>query len=243
MPKLYDELADWWHLISAPEEYEEEAGIYRRHLQDACSGSARTMMELGSGGGNNASRLKTDFELTLVDLSPGMLARSRVLNPECRHVQGDMRTVRLHETFDCVFLQDAVDYMTTLRDLRAAIETAWVHCRPGGAALFAPDHLRENFRPATDCGGSDGDERSARYLEWTWDPDPSDTTITTDYVFALRSADGSVDVVHDRHITGLFSRADWLRLLTTTGFTAKAVPCDLSVVEPGTYEVFVCRKP
>ena len=46
-----------------------------------------------------------------------------------------------------------------LEDLRAAIETAHLHCRPGGAALFAPDHLRENYRPSTDCGGCDGEDK------------------------------------------------------------------------------------
>ena len=124
MPKLYDELTPWWPLISPPEEYEEEAGIYRRHLVEACDGSPQTMLELGSGGGHNASHLKAHFEMTLVDLSPGMLAMSKALNPECRHIQGDMRTARLDQTFDCVFIHDAVDYMTTLEDLRAAIETA-----------------------------------------------------------------------------------------------------------------------
>lgn len=242
MPKLYAEIAPWWPLISPPEEYEEEAGIYRRHLLEASDVTPRTVLELGSGGGHNASHLKAHFEMTLVDLSPGMLAMSRQLNPECRHVEGDMRTVRLDRTFDCVFVHDAIDYMTTLEDLRAAIETAWIHCRPGGAALFAPDHLRENFQPSTDCGGCDGEDRSAHYLENTWDPDPTDTTITTDYAFVLRSGDGSVEVVHDRHVTGLFRRADWLRLLADVGFEAEAVPCDHSEIEPGEYELFVCRR-
>ena len=243
MPKLYAEIAPWWPLISPPREYEEEAGIYRRHLLNAVDGPARTMLELGSGGGHNASHLKADFDMTLVDLSPGMLEMSRQLNPECRHIEGDMRTVRLDRTFDLVFIHDAVDYMTTLEDLRSALETAYVHCRPGGAALFAPDHLRENFEPRTDCGGCDGEDRSAHYLENTWDPDPADTTITTDYAFVLRSEDDSVEVVHDRHVTGLFRRADWLDLLAELGFEAKAVPCDdHSEIEPGEYELFVCRR-
>ena len=242
MPKLYAEIAPWWPLISPPEEYEEEAGIYLRHLLEAADSTPRTALELGSGGGHNASHLKAHFEMTLVDLSPGMLAMSRQLNPECRHIQGDMRTVRLDQTFDCVFIHDAVDYMTTLPDLRAAIETAYIHCRPGGAALFAPDHLRENYRPSTDCGGGDGGDRSAHYLERCWDPDPSDTTITTDYAFLLRSADGSVEVVHDRHITALFRREEWLGLLAEVGFEAEPVECDHSEIEPGEYELFVCRR-
>jgi len=47
----------------------------------------------------------------LVDKSPGMLEVSRALNPECEHVEGDMRTVRLGREFDLVFVHDAVAYM------------------------------------------------------------------------------------------------------------------------------------
>ena len=120
----------------------------------------RTVLELGSGGGNNAWHLKSRFEMVLVEPSAGMRAVSRALNPECEHVDGDMRTVRLAREFDAVFVHDAVCYMTTESDLRMAIETAFLHCRPGGAALFAPDFVRENFRPSTDHGGSD--EESSR---------------------------------------------------------------------------------
>ncbi len=89
-----------------------------------------------------------------------------------RAFAGHMRNVRLHRRFDCVFVHDAISYLTTEADLRQAIETAFVHCEPGGAALFAPDLVRENFRASTDHGGHDGADRSLRYLEWTWDPDP-----------------------------------------------------------------------
>ena len=57
---------------------------------------------------------------------------------------------------DAVFVHDAVAYMTTEADLRQVIETAFAHCRPGGIALFIPDHTAENFQPVTDHGGSDG---------------------------------------------------------------------------------------
>ncbi|HEX5868999.1 MAG TPA: class I SAM-dependent methyltransferase [Longimicrobium sp.] len=242
-PRLYGDLASWWPLMSPPEEYAEEAAFYGKALAGAGSRPARTMLELGSGGGNNASYLKARFEMVLVDLSPGMLDVSRRLNPECEHVQGDLRTVRLGRQFDRVFVHDAVCYMTTEADLRRAMETAWVHCAPGGAALFAPDHLRENFAPGTEEGGHDGDGRAMRYLMWTWDPDPADGTYTVDFAYLLREADGSVRVEHDRHVEGLFSRGDWLRLLSEVGFQPAAVPFDHSDLEPGSYEVFVARKP
>ena len=238
-PKLYTELAEWWPLLSAPGDYAEEADFYQRALVEACEGPAQTLLELGSGGGNNASHLKARFRMTLVDRSPGMLAVSGALNPECEHVEGDMRTVRLARQFDCVFVHDAVVYMTSEQELRQVIETARVHCRPGGAVVFAPDHVRENFRPSTDHGGHDDEVRGLRYLEWTWDPDPVDTTYTVEYAYLLRDRDGSVRLEHDRHIEGLFSRADWLRWLTDAGFRTRVLPFDHSELEPGTYEVFV----
>lgn len=237
--KLYGELASWWPLLSAPGDYAEEAAFYRTALVAACARPPRTLLEIGSGGGNNASHLKGHFEMVLVDRSPGMLEVSRALNPECEHIEGDMRTLRLGRQFDCVFIHDAIVYMTTEPDLRQAIATAFVHCRSGGAALFAPDHVRENFADATDHGGHDDGRRGVRYLEWTWDPDPGDTTYVVDYAYLLRSTDGSVRLEHDRHIEGLFSRSDWLRLLAEAGFQPSVVPFDHSELAPGTYEIFV----
>lgn len=243
LPKMYTEFARWWPLLSAPADYKEEAAIYERALLDASDGEAHTLLELGSGGGNNASHLKARFNLVLVDCSPDMLKVSQALNPECEHVTGDMRTVRLGRQFDCVFIHDAIVYMTTEEDLRKAILTAYEHCRRGGAAVFAPDHVRETFRASTDHGGEDDPPRGLRYLEWTWDPDPNDTTYIVDYAYLLRERDGTVTAAYDRHIEGLFGRDDWLRLLENVGFVAKAVPFDHSELEPGSHEFFVGTKP
>ena len=242
LPKLYSELAEWWPVLSAPADYEEEADFYAARLVAACARPPQHVLELGSGGGNNASHLKKHFRMTLVDPSAGMLAVSRALNPDLEHVQGDMRTVRLGREFDAVFVHDAVVYMTTEADVRRAIETARVHCRVGGAVLIAPDHVRETFRESTDHGGHDGPEKALRYLEWTWDPDPTDNTYTVDYVYLLRSLDGSIRVEHDRHVEGLFSRQDWLNWLKEAGFDARSIPFDHSELESGTYEVFVATK-
>jgi len=222
---MYEELAPWWPLLSAPAEYEEEASYYLSVLGRYGTAPQTSLLELGSGGGNNASWMKKAFEtVTLVDLAPGMLDVSRDLNPDCGHVQGDMRSVRLGRTFDCVFVHDAIAYMTTLDDLRRVFETARVHCRPGGIAVFAPDFVRENFRPGTDHGGSDDDTgRGLRYLEWVWDPDPTDSTYVADYGLLARDSDGETRMLHDRHVEGLFSLDDWIGLLDEAGFRAQAL--------------------
>lgn len=219
--QLYGDLAEWWPLISPPADYEEEAEFAASLLATA-SVPVNEVLELGSGGGNNASYLKRHFSMTLVDLSEEMLAISRQLNPECEHIAGDMRALRLDREFDAVFVHDAVDYMLTESDLMRAIETALAHCRPGGVAVFVPDETAEIFEPATDYGGADdGDGRGARFLAWTTDPDPGDTEIVTEYVFMLREPGAGIRVAHETHRTGLFRRKTWLALLTEAGFDAR----------------------
>jgi len=94
--KFYNDLASWWHLISDPADYAEEVAFFLPLLAEVTARSAPTLLELGSGGGNNALHMKTAFaSTTLIDLSAGMLAASRTLNPDCEHLEGDMRTVRL----------------------------------------------------------------------------------------------------------------------------------------------------
>jgi SAM-dependent methyltransferase len=243
-PLLYGRLAAWWPLLSAPSDYAEEAAFYQRILEETGAEPLKTVLELGSGGGNNASHLKRRFRLTLVDASEGMLEVSRALNPECEHVRDDMRTVRLCREFDAVFVHDAIAYMTTEDDLRAAIVTARVHCRPGGAAIFAPDHVRETFADYTSHGGHDAPNgRGLRYLMWCWDPDPADTTHRMDFAYLLREADGSVRSELDRHVVGLFPRATWLAALEEAGFTeVRVVPFEHSEVEEG-LELFVAQAP
>jgi SAM-dependent methyltransferase len=213
---LYNDLADWWPLLSAPEEYEEEAAFYAATLQEVCD--PRTVLELGSGGGNNASHMKAHFDMTLVDQSHGMLDVSRDLNPECVHVPGNMRTVRLGHEFDAVFVHDAICYMTTESDLKSVFETAYVHCRDGGAALFCPDYVKENFQEGTDHGGHDGDGRAMRYMDWTWDPDPSDTEYLVDMTYVMREGEAEPRVEYERWVEGLFPEQRWLDLMADVGF-------------------------
>jgi SAM-dependent methyltransferase len=240
---MYSDLAPWFHLLTHPSDYWDEAAFVTRVVDDVVEGPKRTLLELGSGGGNNASHLKQRFECTLTDLSPEMLALSRTLNPECDHIEGDMRTLRLGRTFDVVFIHDAVSYLTTEDDLRAAIETAAVHVRPGGAVILTPDATREIFSPRTDKGGHDGDDgRSLRYLEWIHAPDPpGGTTYTVDYAIVLREPGEPVRVVHDRHTLGLFPEATWHRLLEEAGLEL----VDTTVENPYELEqaAFVARRP
>jgi SAM-dependent methyltransferase len=221
MPTFYDTLAEWWPLFSPPDHYVEEAADLLRRLEPLPPAGTATLLELGCGGGSLASHFKRHFTLTLTDRSPSMLAVSRAVNPECEHIVGDMLTLRLERLFDVVLVHDAIMYATGPASVRATLATAAAHCLPGGTVLVVPDFVRETFTPDTSDGGEDADDgRGFRYLQWCWDPDPRDDTYVVDYAFMMRDASGDVRVVHDRHVEGLFRRADWLEWFDAAGLRA-----------------------
>jgi len=80
-------------------------------------------------------------------------------------------------------------------------------------------------------------------LEWVWDPDPTDTSYLVDYAYLLCSNDGSVRVEHDRHVEGLFAQAEWLRLLSETGFRPAVLAFEPTDLDPCQHEVFIGKRP
>ena len=214
--------------------------MYVRALADAATPPATTLLELGAGAGHNALFMKRRFRCTLTDISPEMQTLSREINAECEHILGDMRTLRLDRQFDAVFVHDAVCYITSIEDLRRVAETAFVHTRPGGGALFAPDYVRERFEEKSSLLSADTGTRSLRGIEWAWDPDPEDTHYRVDYSFILRNGD-EVTTATDSHDEGLFPISVWTETLEGAGFAVSQIERPLDDDEQTDW-VFVCRR-
>lgn len=222
-PSFYSTHVDWYPLLDPREDHEEECEEFVGLLLACLPPGRPRLLELGGGAGNNATYLKTAFAVTVTDLSAQMLDLSKAANPECRHIVGDMRTMRLEETFDAVLLHDAVSYLTTVEDLRAALTTVFVHLRPGGVGLVIPDCVAESFVETADTDSNTDGERALDYLVRVWDPDPTDTSIQSDYLCLLRDADG-VTPLHIRSVEGCFPVAVWRALLSEVGFEVEDVP-------------------
>ena len=204
----------------------------------------KTVLELGSGGGNNASHMKAHFELTLTDLSPDMLDLSRTINPELEHIQGDMRTLRLGREFDAVFVHDAVVYMTTEEDLKRGDRD---RLRPHSAAAAPPCSRRT--RSARTFAPYDGQRRTRRRrrprpplprVELRPRPDRRHLhrRLRLPTPRGRRFRARRPRPPHD----GLFSRDTWLRLLARPASRPESVPFDHSELDPGSYEVFIAVK-
>ena len=222
---LYDKLAYLWPVISPPEDYAEEAEHWRRALRQYLGPGRHRILELGVGGGHNLSHLTAEFDAAAVDISPKMLDLSRQLNPTVEHHLGDMRTFRLPgRTFDAVLIHDAISYMQTEDDLRAAFATARAHLRPGGLLLVAPDLVRDTFRPGMKLRWSTKLEGVEVITEETvHDRDPNDTLVESHFSYTITEK-GTQRVERDIHVTGLFPIATWTALLEEAGFDIQRIP-------------------
>lgn len=235
-PRLYHDLARLWPRLSPPEDYAPEAAHLRVVLaahgvgdRSGATGPGRpSLLELGAGGGHTLSHLVKHFDCVAVDLSREMLDQARLLIPDLTCVVGDMRQVRLGRRFDAVLLHDAVDYMTTPADARAALATARAHLHDGGVTIVAPTYVTETF----DDGETEADQHQGpgdaelRYVSHVRraDDDPHRFTLT---MLMVEREQGRLGVWRDQHVCGLFAESDWLAWLNDAGFDACVLPLPL----------------
>ncbi len=221
---LYGDLAYLWPVISPPEDYAGEAVYWRDALRRYLGPGRHRLLELGVGGGHNLSHLTAEFDAAAVDVSPRMLELSRRLNPAVEHFLGDMRNVRLGRVFDAVLIHDAICYMQTEDELRAAFATSRAHLKQGGLLLVAPDLVRDTFRPNMRLTWStQKDGVKIRTEEIVRDADPSDSVVESYFTYTITER-GVRRVESDVHVTGLFHISTWTALMQEAGFETERVP-------------------
>ena len=250
MNRMYDDFAHLWPLISHHSDYEAEARHWRDALTAELGQGRLRILELGVGGGNNLHHIlypncdgslsaeavcngshmlhsQPAHDAAVVDPSEKMLANCKLLNPTVGQHTGDMRSVRLDSDrkFDAVLIHDAVCYLMSEDDIRATLATARAHLRAGGVLIMAPDWYTETY-PGTKLEAGIRRDVTPEFasIEYDHDPDPSDSTLESVFIYIIKNEDGSVRVEEDRHITGIFSIHTWLSLMEQAGFRAKRLP-------------------
>jgi SAM-dependent methyltransferase len=237
--RLYKDLAWTWPIISPPEDYVEEAEQFRSAIHAHSKISVKTLLDLGCGGGHNDFHLKQHFEVTGVDISEEMLGNARRLNPEVKYLSGDMRTLRLGETFDSVIAADSILYMLNEKELESAFRTAFEHLKTGGVFCtyveewpkrFVQNGIRVSVRQKGDV--------NVVFVEVNYDPDIADTTFDTYFIYVINEM-GNLRVEEDYHVCGIFPLSTWKRLLASTGFEV----CRTEFGDSDKYPFFACVKP
>jgi SAM-dependent methyltransferase len=142
---VFSNYARYYDLLYRDKDYVGESQFIHRLIQTHAP-KAQTILELGCGTGTHGVLLaKEGYQLHGVDLSQEMLAKAgdrltqlpAELAARLQFTYGDVREVRLNQTFDVVLsLFHVISYQTTNDDLLAAFATVKEHLNPGGIFIF-----------------------------------------------------------------------------------------------------------
>ncbi len=227
----YGDLAWTESIISSPGDYARETEFYVRLIKEHSEIEPETLLHLACGAGINDYVFKKHFKVTGVDISEKMLEIARHTNPEAAYVLGDMRSVDLKECFDTVVIPDSIDYMSTLPELKMAIETANRHLNPGGVLLITAK-IQEEFRENNFCYTGTKGDKEVTIFENNYIPKHDPCTYEATIVYLIRQA-GRLSIYNDVHKLGLFSREQWLYLFRDAGLKVRQFGLD------NVYESFI----
>lgn len=140
---VFGAYSKYYNLLYKDKDYAGEAH-YVHSLIQKYAPAAGSVLDLGCGTGRHDFELaESGYQIAGVDVSEEMLAAAnfRLTSRKLPHMlafhRGDIRTVRLNQTFDVVIsLFHVMSYQTSNDDLRAAFATAKAHLRPGGLFIF-----------------------------------------------------------------------------------------------------------
>ena len=210
--KSYNELAWTDAILAPPETYQEEASFYlqilNKILKKDINKNPPTMLHLGCGAGGHDYHFKKHFQITGIDISEGMLKIARETNPQVEYIHGDMRTVNLSRKFDVVIIPDSIMYMTTLNDLKTAINNVVRHLNTGGAFLTVT-HVREDFQNNNFAYSGEKEDTHITVFENNYIV--SETTYEATVIYLIRQ-NGKLHIYHEVHALGLFPYNTWLNI-------------------------------
>lgn len=235
LPRLYDDLAYLWPILSPPEQYAVEAALLKWLMEEHCgTDQPLDILEFGAGGGHTLVHLaQAGHHCTAVDLSASMLEHCKQLIPSARTEVGDMRNIDLGQQYDAILIHDAVDYLLTEADLTATFKTIKQHLKPNGIAFVAPTYTEELFRDndleeeiaEDECVSPDG-RTHIQYTSQLVDQKPADHLFEMVLTYKMTPLNESgqptspqpAETIEDRHTCGLFAESTWKSLLEQEGF-------------------------
>jgi SAM-dependent methyltransferase len=231
---VFSEYARYYDLLYKDKNYVGESEYIHGLIHRSCP-DAKTILELGSGTGKHALLLaQKGYRVQGVERSAEMLVQARALSQAQRSqltaaqhtppvfVEGDIRSVRVAQTFDVALsLFHVISYQTTNADLQQAFETARHHVKPGGLFIFdvwyGPTVLTD--RPAVRVKHMADDQiEVTRIAEPVLHPNQNVVDVHY-HVFIRNKATGTVNETHEKHAMRYLFTPEITLLLDQSGFS------------------------
>jgi SAM-dependent methyltransferase len=205
----------------AGKDYGAESAVLHELIQIRCPGAAR-LLDVACGTGGHLRHLRRWYDVTGVDIDPGMVAEARRNLPGVTLVEADMRTLALDRSFDAaVCLFSSVGYLRSTDELTAAVGAMGRHLRAGGVLVVdgwvRPDAWIGGGKTEVTTAGSD----AVQVVRMTRSRRRGDRT-ALEMHHLIATADG-IEYVLDTHELTLFAPGDYEAAFTASGLTVDTV--------------------
>lgn len=216
--RLYNDLSKYYEFVITKENYRGEVPFWLNLIDEKRLSERTRLLELASGPGHLLSYLTPHVDATVIDLSPAMLERCRILNPNVETVHGDITKFSLPTRYDFILLHDSIGHLFSSEDIRATFERAYAHLTEGGVFALSPEFDDEQFNESIvynrTTAREEGDLTVIDYIE----RHPSDRhrlNVLTSY---YDHDDGNTVIEFDRMELGLFGVAYFQQIMESVGF-------------------------
>jgi len=143
----FDELAQYYDLLYSFKNYEAEANLIIKLINQYKTTNGNTLLDIACGTGKHLNTLKRHFKCIGTDLNEKMLDIARINVPEVEFRQADMVSFSLNQTFDvitCLF--SSIGYVKTYDKLTSTWENISKHLTIGGVAIVEPWFMKEQYK-------------------------------------------------------------------------------------------------
>ena len=240
----YNDLAWTESIITSPEEYKKEVEPLCKAIFENSTIKPHTLLHLGCGAGGYDYTFKKYFHVTGVDISKEMLKAAKGLNKDVQYIHGDMRNIKLRSQFDVVAIPDSIGYMTTVKDLRKAINTAYIHLHVGSILLIVA-HMREDFKENNFLYSGRKNDIEITVFENNCIINKTNYEATIIYLIRRKK---KLEIITDVHTIGLFDSEIWDRILGEYKVSVKKIKAEKVyeqyMLKDGEYPqiIFICKK-
>jgi SAM-dependent methyltransferase len=202
-------------------DYGAESAAVHDLIQTRCPGAAR-LLDVACGTGGHLRHLRRWYDVTGVDIDPGMLAQARTALPGVSLIEADMRTLTLDRSFDAaVCLFSSVGYLRSTDELTAAVGAMSRHLNAGGVLIVdgwvRPDAWISGGKTEVTGAASD----AVHVVRMTRSRRQGDRT-SLEMHHLIGTADG-IEYVVDSHELTLFAPDDYEAAFVASGLAVETV--------------------
>ena len=215
--KLYKKFARYYDLIYAEIDHQKESDFIKCSVAKHKTSPGHDLLDMACGTGRHTALLKNDFKIWGVDINPEMLKIAREKVSDVDFITGDMKNLDLKQRFDVVICMfSAMNYNTTLSELKHTLKNFYDHLKPGGVLIFDLGLNKENWIEGLVSVDTVVDKRLK--LARICQSHLEDGIFNSSFVFLLKE-NGKLDFDIDQHKLGVFGLEDVAGLMESTGFS------------------------